>query len=62
MVIIFISYQVLAVDDDQQVIEGDFTFAKTDLVKLLLEAVTGCLSEKRYLKAIKNNLKLNQIP
>ena len=33
-----------------------------DLVKLLLEKVTGCLSEKRYLKAIKNNLKLNQIP
>ena len=33
-----------------------------DLMKLLLEAVTGCLSEKRYLKAIKNNLKLNQIP
>ena len=32
-----------------------------DLVKLLLEAVTGCLSRKRCLKVIKNNLKLNQI-
>ena len=33
-----------------------------DLVKLWLEAVTGCLSENKCLKAIKNNLKLNQIP
>ena len=33
-----------------------------DLVKLWLEAVTGCLLENRCLKAIKSNLKLNQIP
>ena len=32
-----------------------------DLVKLRLEVVTGCLSENKRLKAIKNNLKLNQI-
>ena len=63
MVIIFILYQVPAVDDDQQVIVGHFTFVKNiDLVKLWLEAVTRYLSENRCLKAIKNDLKFNQIP
>ena len=50
------------VEDDQQVILGGFTFVKNiDLVKLWFKAVTGCLSENRCLKEIKNNLKLNQI-
>ena len=54
MAIIFFLYQVVAVDDDQQVIVGGFTFMKnTDLVKLWLEAVTGCLSENSCLQAIK---------
>ena len=62
MAIIFILHQVLAVDDDQQVIVGGFTFVKNiDLVKLWFEAVTGCLSENSCLQAIKNNLTLNQI-
>ena len=39
-----------------------YIYENIDLVKLLLEAVTGCLFEKRCLKALKNNLKLHQIP
>ena len=63
MIIIFILYQVLAVDDEQQVIVAGFTFVKNiDLVKLWLEAVAGCLSENRCLKTINNYLKSNQIP
>ena len=49
---------MLAVDDEQQVIVGGFTFVKNiDLVKLWLEAVAGCLSENRCLKTINNYLK-----
>ena len=62
MAVIFILYQVLVVDDNQQVIVGGFAFVKIiDLVKLWLEAGTGCLSENRCLKAIKSNLKLKKI-
>ena len=61
--IIFILYQVLEVDHDQQVnCRRVYICENIDLVKLWLEAVTGCLSENRCLEEIKDNLKLNQVP